>query len=593
MKRVIAALLCGLMLLSALWACNNGGSGNGGDTTVVTTQEQTTKESSTTVKELPTTEAPAEIVKILKSDLSKYTIVFPAKASGTLKEEASKLQSGIQKAYNVSLKLATDSSEPSEFEILVGETNRDESAALAAELKYYDFGYRLMETKLVICGKSESGSVSAVDRFYLNNVLTVNKTEAFYSDDRDKTFSTGSYLYDNLQINGVDIANYTIVYPQADENFESQLAQKLQLAIVDACGIYIENRSDADLTASDDRYEILIGNTNRAGAQAATANTGAITVTDKKVFLCGENAGCNAVAVTDFIEGFEVKKTAKDTLNYQPESKTVPLFDADGTLTVMSFNVYVGSNVDAGLPSPALRKDSVIAAILDYLPDTVGVQEASPTWYTYLSEALSDYYTIVGFGRESTNIDFANGTAANNKGEATFVLFAKDKFDLVKTQTYWLSDTPETPGSMYTDMGQEYLRVVTWAELTRKSDGKTFVHFNTHLDFNAEIQKKEVVQIIKYMQDYIKNGIPVISTADYNMSYESNLVAFKYYEAMGLVNSMAVAKEVGSSASSFSPAIDYVLCSDTFEVTYSTFIGRTYYGQQPSDHYPIYSELRF
>ncbi len=592
MKRIIAALLCGVMLLSALWACNND-SGKEDDTTQGTVQSAQTTESTTTVKELPTTEAPTEVLKIFKSDLSKYTIVFPAKASASLKDEASKLQSGIQKAYNVSLKLSSDSAAPSEYEILIGETNRDESSALATEFKYYDFGYRLMETKLVICGKNEAGSISAAERFYLNNILTVNKTDAFYSDDRDKTFSSGNYIHDNIQINGVDIANYTIVYPANGSKFEKQLAQKLQLAIADACGVYPDAVTDADLAASDDRYELLIGETNRTGAQAETANMGTITVTDKKVFLCGENAGCNAAAVTAFIEGFEVKEAKKGTFDYRLESQTAPLFSEDGKLTVMSFNILVGSYESSGLPKPALRKDSVIAAILDYLPDTVGVQEASPTWYTYLSEELSDYYTIVGFGRESTGVNFSNGTAKNNQGEATFVLFAKDKFDLVKTRTYWLSDTPETPGSMYTEMGQEYLRVVTWAELTRKSDGKTFVHFNTHLDFNAEIQKKEVVQIIKYMQDYVKQGIPVISTADYNMSYESNLVAFKYYEAMGLVNSMAVAKEVGSSVSSFNPAIDYVLCSDSFDVTYSTFIGRTYYGQQPSDHYPIYSELRF
>lgn len=592
MKRVIAALLCGVMLLSALWACNNG-SGDEGNTTVSPTTQKKEPAATTAVKELPTTATPVATVKILKTNLAKYTIVFPENASSSLKDEAAKLQTGIQKAYGVNLKLADDTSAPTDYEILVGNTNREESTALAAELKYYDFGYRLMETKLVICGQGETGSITAVERFYLNNILTVNRTDAFYSDDRDKTFSTGSYIHENIQINGVDIANYTIVYPSADAKFESQLAKKLQLAIADACGIYPDAVSDAALAASDDRYEILIGSTNRTGAQTAAANTGAITVTEKKVFLCGENAGCNAAAVTAFIEGFEVKTTKKDTFHYQLQSKSAPLFAEDGKLTTMSFNVYVGTNVEAGLPSPAKRKDSVIAAILEYLPDTVGVQEASTTWYAYLQEALSDYYTIVGFGRESTDVDFENGTSANNQGEATFVLFAKDKFDLVKTRTYWLSDEPETPGSMYSDMGQEYLRVVTWAELTRKSDNKTFVHFNTHLDFNVEIQKKEVVQIIKYMQNYTNQNIPLIMTGDFNMSYTSNPVAFRYLEAMGLVNSQAVADKVDSSISSFSQVIDFVMCSASFDVTYSTFIGRTYYGQQPSDHYPVYSELRF
>ena len=52
-----------------------------------------------------------------------------------------------------------------------------------------------------------------------------------------------------------------------------------------------------------------------------------------------------------------------------------------------------------------------------------------------LDSALTDY-TSVGVGRD----DGAKG------GEMNPVFFRKERFDMVRTITFWLSDTPEVPG---------------------------------------------------------------------------------------------------------------------------------------------------
>ena len=78
-----------------------------------------------------------------------------------------------------------------------------------------------------------------------------------------------------------------------------------------------------------------------------------------------------------------------------------------------------------------------------------------------LDSILTDYASA-GAGRD-------DGAKA---GEMNPVFYKKDKFDLVRTITFWLSDTPEVPGSK--GWGASLPRIVTWMELVKKD---THDHF--------------------------------------------------------------------------------------------------------------------
>src|SRR5690625_2434080 len=71
-----------------------------------------------------------------------------------------------------------------------------------------------------------------------------------------------------------------------------------------------------------------------------------------------------------------------------------------------------------------------------YQVDIVGLQEVLSYQLDDLTERLP-YYGWVGVGRDD----------GHQKGEYSPILYRKDKFDLIATNTFWLSESPETPGS--------------------------------------------------------------------------------------------------------------------------------------------------
>lgn len=580
MKQYICALLAAVLLLTALASC--GGAPNAPAETVgETTAKAAVVQPSVTEEEELSTDLPEDVARITKEALADYVIIYPAQHSDDLAEAVAELQSGIARSYNVNLQIKTDDVAPTDCEILVGNTNRAESALAVEGYRYSDCCYCLLGQKLVITGYSEEYTVLALARFRISHVLTTNQTPYFYTADKDKQFSAQSYAHDEILLNGVNILRYRLVYPKADKALESELALMLRNAVIQSCGYQMEVVSDEEDAAE---YEILIGKTNRTVVPTSLGDAndvGVVAVYEKNILLCGNCAAGNASAVNILLDKLlATQEGTETTASVSLTDQTVSVYGEDGEMSAMSFNVLVGDITN--------RRDSVIGTILKYLPDTVGVQEVSVTWLNALKATLSDYYYFVGFGRESTLDD--DGNVTQNRGEGTYILYAKDKFDLIYTKTEWLSATPDVPKSKYD--GQEYLRVVTWAVLRRKSDGATFVHCNTHLDFDNSIQTKEVLQITKRLKSFTDAGIPVIITGDFNMTDKAS--AFSVYGAMGYTDSKTVADETGTVGATFPGGglvIDFAMCNDFLTVHYYTVVSELIGKVQSSDHYPIY--IRF
>lgn len=259
--------------------------------------------------------------------------------------------------------------------------------------------------------------------------------------------------------------------------------------------------------------------------------------------------------------------------------------------TMMTYNLLVGYN--DYFPKHAERGPRVAEVIRKYNPDILGVQEASPRWKEQIDLLLTDKYDMVGFGRDSAMNE--DGTLNENKGEAQFVLYSKEKFELLDTTTEWLSATPSVPQSKYE--GQAYLRVVTWAHLRRKEDGKEFVHCNTHLDFERKLQVKEVIQIIERMEKYNQAGLPIIITGDFNMTPDAP--AFKLFENFGYISALDKAEKkgaVGKTCPSHQEGgvlIDHLMSNAVVEAKYYTVCQDFVEGKAPSDHFPVYAEFMF
>jgi endonuclease/exonuclease/phosphatase family metal-dependent hydrolase len=173
------------------------------------------------------------------------------------------------------------------------------------------------------------------------------------------------------------------------------------------------------------------------------------------------------------------------------------------TIRVMTFNVRYDNPNDSinAWPNRALQ---VCNFIKDERPDLLGMQEV--LWHQYIVlDSLLTEYTSVGVGRD----DGARG------GEMNPVFFRKDKYDMVRTITFWLSDTPETPGTR--GWGASLPRIVTWMELVDKNTHDHFFYFNTHFAHDSDSARIMSSDILLKEVDKIAEEFPFIITGDFNM----------------------------------------------------------------------------
>lgn len=174
-------------------------------------------------------------------------------------------------------------------------------------------------------------------------------------------------------------------------------------------------------------------------------------------------------------------------------------------LNVMQFNLQVSNADTSRAKAPAIRK------IIDkYSPDVIGFQEVTPA----LKEQL-DATTFAGTDYKGV-ITYRNGN-----DEAVPCYYNAAKFDLVDSGTFWLSDTPDVPGSFF--KGVNCTRIATWTKLTMKSTGKSLLHVNVHLDHNGknqvevarELRAKQIAVALRFIHE---NNLPTIMTGDFNQS---------------------------------------------------------------------------
>lgn len=172
-------------------------------------------------------------------------------------------------------------------------------------------------------------------------------------------------------------------------------------------------------------------------------------------------------------------------------------------IKVMTFNIRYDNPRDS-LNAWPNRAEQVCEFIKNERPDLIGMQEVLLRQYSVLDSALTDY-TSVGVGRD----DGAKG------GEMNPVFFRKDRFDMIRTITFWLSDRPEVPGSK--GWGASLPRIVTWMELADKNTHEHFFYFNTHFAHDSDSARIMSSRILLDQVAKISDGSQFIITGDFNM----------------------------------------------------------------------------
>ncbi len=244
-------------------------------------------------------------------------------------------------------------------------------------------------------------------------------------------------------------------------------------------------------------------------------------------------------------------------------------------MRTMSFNLLCANVTEE-------RAAAVVEIIRRYSPDTIGVQEATPHWIEILKSGLGDEYDFVGEGRDG-----------GNNGEYSAIGYKRSVFELIKTETKWLTDTPDKVSK--TD-GALCIRIFTYATLKCKKCGKTVTYVNTHLDhadFKDSANKVRLKQA-KYLSDFISSlgKVYVILSGDFN-SFPTDLSICQIKSA-GLSNCSELAAVTDSSSTFEDCIIDYLFAyKELTEVSEYRVCYDKINGEFPSDHRPIYIDYKF
>lgn len=113
----------------------------------------------------------------------------------------------------------------------------------------------------------------------------------------------------------------------------------------------------------------------------------------------------------------------------------------------------------------------MVKLIQHYEPTVLGLQEVLHRQLRYLDEALPEY-RYVGVGRDD----------GKQAGEYSPIFYRTASLKLVRTLTFWLSETP-TEVSVGWDAALE--RICTMALFEDRAEKKRFFVFNTHFDHRA------------------------------------------------------------------------------------------------------------
>jgi endonuclease/exonuclease/phosphatase family metal-dependent hydrolase len=249
-------------------------------------------------------------------------------------------------------------------------------------------------------------------------------------------------------------------------------------------------------------------------------------------------------------------------------------------IRVMTFNIRYGTAPDGENAWPK-RRDLVVKVIKEADPDVIGLQEALREQLDFLQNELPEY-AKVGVGRD-----------ANGGGEYSAILYRAGRFDLSDAGTFWLSATPEKPGSH--TWGNTLPRIVTWARLLDRATKRRFVMANTHWDHQSQPAREQGAQLMAdRLCEVAKDGEPLVATGDFNAGPQ-NPAFVKLLEAGKLKDTYRLKHPDEKKVSTFNgfgtklngTKIDAVLINAPWQVKDAKII-RTHEGERyPSDHFPL------
>ncbi|GIW99907.1 MAG: endonuclease [Pirellulaceae bacterium] len=261
--------------------------------------------------------------------------------------------------------------------------------------------------------------------------------------------------------------------------------------------------------------------------------------------------------------------------------------DATGDATgvrVLSYNIRYLNDHD-GDDVWENRRTAVIDTILR--ADIVGLQEV-------VLEQLED----IEQGTQAASFDWY-GVGRNDgrqQGEMTAIGWRSDRIEVLDRGTFWLSPTPERPGSRGWDAALP--RIASWVR-ARPVGGPEFFFLNTHFDHQGKEARRQSAMLLKQWIVERSAQHPVMVTGDFNSLLTEPPMQVLLSDAQLMVHARDVARVPDPGPDStwngfrqIEPGrrIDFLLVTPSLRVqAFRTLDPRTPQGRFASDHLPLWA----
>jgi predicted alpha-1,2-mannosidase len=291
----------------------------------------------------------------------------------------------------------------------------------------------------------------------------------------------------------------------------------------------------------------------------------------------------------EFAKGGELELWLGSKPNREWGTKTLPPVNPalihKNRLKVASYNIRYDTPGD-GINRWSNRKDAVKALIRYHDIDIAGTQEGL---YPMLQELCeSSGYAYFGAGLQD----------GRQGGQYSAILYKKDKFSVLDSGNFWLSETPEKPSKGW-DAG--FNRVCSWIKFREKNTSREFYFFNVHFDHQGHVARREAGKLMVQKMKEIAKDYPVICTGDFNSTPETEqirMISAFLSDARNITVDPPYGPE-GTFTNRFTnpvgrDRIDYIFVGNQFGVNkYAVLTDYREFPYYPSDHLPVVAELSY
>ena len=264
------------------------------------------------------------------------------------------------------------------------------------------------------------------------------------------------------------------------------------------------------------------------------------------------------------------------------------------TVDLLTFNIKVADPKDEEHPWEA-RREIVADLLREESADVIAIQEALRG---QIDDLVERTYRAVGVGRDD----------ARGAGEHSAILYRSDRFTAAAEGTFWLSPTPEVPGS--TGWGARFPRICSWVRLVERTTDRAFYVFNTHLDNRSQPSRALAAELIAQRIAARAPDDPVVLMGDFNAVLDNPALQFllgrrerasetdgtvapspRLVDAFGAVHPNAVGAATFHrwTGSKTGRRIDFILApaAPAGEVLDAAIVHARRDGRYPSDHFPV------